>query len=79
MDIKFGSAVVKNRFNFNFLGTQHVYCVHITLEMPLKHGSVCQFFRSDLFLSQHGKKQSWFSISKLFMYSTPCHAGGRRR
>lgn len=56
MDIKFGSAVVKNRFNFNFLGTQHVYCVRITLEMPLKHGSVCQFFRSDFFLSQHGKK-----------------------
>lgn len=56
MDIKFGSAVVKNRFNFSFLGTQHVYCVHITLEMPLKHGSVCQFFRSDFFLSQHGKK-----------------------
>lgn len=64
MDIKFGSAVVKNRFNFNFLGTQHVYCVRITLEMPLKHGSVCQFFRSDFFLSQHGKKNKVGSASQ---------------
>ena len=56
MDIKFGSAVVKNRFNFKFWGTQHVYCVHITLEMPLKHGSVCQFVRSDFFSPSMKKK-----------------------
>ena len=70
MDIKFGSAVVKNRFNFKFLGTQHVYCVHITLEMPLKHGSVCQFVRSDFFLSQHEKKKLVQHLKVVHVFNT---------
>ena len=70
MDITFGSAVAKNRFNFNFLGTQHVYCVHITVKVPLKHGSVCQFFRSAFFLSQHENRKVGSACQSCSFFNT---------